>query len=231
MTDTPIDERKFTDREVREILKKAVERAPSGALMKSEGLSLAELKSIGQEVGIDPARLEDAARSVVLGGGNQPNRFLGAPTVLTFDRKVQGEIGPEHTPEILARIRRIMGQHGEVDEIHGSLEWSTTGESGERFVTISSRDGATTIQGSANLHQAAIVTFLPIGILGVLGAVIGSIVALENGSPLGFVFGLSILPILYPALRTIFRKVTEKEATKLQQVVDELARLTEGSGE
>ena len=62
MADTPIDERKFTDREVREILKKAVERGPSGALAKSEGLSLTELKSIGEEVGIEPARLEDAAR-------------------------------------------------------------------------------------------------------------------------------------------------------------------------
>ena len=47
MPDTPIDERKFTDREVHEILKKAVARAPSQALVQREGLSLAELKAIG----------------------------------------------------------------------------------------------------------------------------------------------------------------------------------------
>ena len=231
MSNTPMDERKFTDREVREILKKAVERTPSRALTRSEGLSLAELKSIAQEVGIDPARLEEAARSVVLTGGNPPNRFVGSPTVLTFDRKVQGEIGPQHTPEILARIRRIMGQHGEVDEIHGSLEWSSKGESGERFVTISSRDGTTTIQSSANLHQAAVVTFLPAGILGTVATTVGFIVAADSGNPLGMLFGLSVLPALYPFLRSIFRKVTQKETAKLQQVVEELGRLTEGPGE
>ena len=46
MADTPIDERRFTDREVREILKRAVQRGPSGALVKSEGLSLAELEKM-----------------------------------------------------------------------------------------------------------------------------------------------------------------------------------------
>ncbi len=55
MTDTPIDERRFTDREVHEILKKAVEKAPSRALATSEGMSLTELKAIGAEVGIDPS--------------------------------------------------------------------------------------------------------------------------------------------------------------------------------
>jgi hypothetical protein len=92
MADTPIDERKFTDREVREILKKAVERAPSRALVKSEGLSLAELKAIGEEVGIDPARLEDAARAVTGGGAGRANRILGAPTVFNFERKVEREL-------------------------------------------------------------------------------------------------------------------------------------------
>ena len=48
MSDIPIDERRFTEQEVREILKKTVERAPSRALVKSEGLSLADLKAIAQ---------------------------------------------------------------------------------------------------------------------------------------------------------------------------------------
>jgi hypothetical protein len=224
-----MDERRFSDREVREILKKAVERAPSRALVKSEGLSLAELKTIGEEVGIDPDRLEDAARSLILSGENRPNRLLGGPVRILFDRKVPGEMDPADTPEALSLIRRTMGMQGEVDEIHGSLEWSTKGDAGERFVTISSRDGATSITGSSNLTQAAVVTYLPVGIFGVITAVIGGVTAAANESLFGFAVCLTILPVLYAVLRTIYGKVSDKESRKLQQVVDELARLPAAS--
>lgn len=230
MADTPLDEKRFTDREVHEILKKAVERAPSRVLVKSEGLSLAELKAIGAEVGIDPARLEDAARSIALGGGNRPNQLLGGPTVLHFERKVEGELDPKDTTEILSRIRRTMGRQGEVTEIHGALEWSDKGESGERYVTLSSRDGTTTIRASANLTQAAVITFLPGGIVGFIATVAGFARFAKSGSEVALILGLTALPILYPILRTIFKKISGAESAKLQQVVDELARLTEGPG-
>ena len=85
--DTPFHERKFTDQEVQEILKKAVQdvgkAAPSsGGLVKSEGLSLSDLKAIGEEVGIDAARLEDAARAVALSDARVSKGVLGCPTNL-----------------------------------------------------------------------------------------------------------------------------------------------------
>jgi hypothetical protein len=115
--DMPIDERTFTDAEVREILKKAVERAvrqrspgaTSTDVARSEGLNLAELKAIAAEVGIDGAHLEDAARAVVQVGGNRPSRLLGGPRVLNFERTVPGEIRSADTQEIVSRIRRLMG--------------------------------------------------------------------------------------------------------------------------
>lgn len=231
MADTPLDERRFTDREIREILKKAVEKAPSRALVKSEGLSLAELKAIGEEVGIDPARLEDAARAVTLGSENRPNRFLGGPTVLTYERKVEGEYEPDDTPEILSLIRRTMGQQGELDEIHGSLEWTAKGESGERYVTLSSRDGATTITGSANLTNTAILTYLPTGAMGVITSTVGLIKFVQDGSQIGLIVCLAVLPVLYSVLRTVMSKVTGRESVKLQRVLDDLARLMERSDE
>ena len=231
MADTPIDERRFTDKEVHEILKKAVEKAPSRALVKSEGLSLAELKAIGGEVGIDPARLEDAARAITLGVGERPNPLLGGHTVLNFERKVEGEFDPRDTTEIISRIRRIMGRQGEVNEVYGSLEWSDKGESGERYVTLSSRDGTTTIRSSANLTQTAVVTFLPAGIFGFIMTFAGLARFVKSGSEIALILALTGLPILYSITRTIFAKFSRSESAKLQEVVDELARLTEGSGD
>jgi len=231
MADTPLDERKFTDEEVREILKKAVEKAPSRALVKSEGLSLAELKVIGGEVGIDPARLEDAARALTLKSGNRPGRILGAPTVLNFERRVDGEFSVEDTPEILSIIRRTMGSQGEADEIHGSLEWTVKGDSGERYVTLSSREGTTTIQGGSNLSSMAVLTYLPGGILGILATVVGAVTFSETGTLLGLALSLAALPVLYGISRTVFRKISASESKKLRHVVDELARFIQGSGD
>ena len=231
MPETPIDDRRFTDEEIREILKKAVEKAPSRALVKSEGLSLAEMKAIGGEVGIDPVRLEEAARSLIRTGGNRPSKILGAPTVLNFERKVEGEFDPDDTPEILSVIRRIMSEQGKVEEIRGSLEWSAKGDASARYVTLSSREGTTTIQGSSNLSGVAVLTYLIPGFMGFLPTLIGLIKFIKDGSILGLVVCLTVLPILYPILRTLFKKISGSESAKLEQVVDELALLTEGSGD
>lgn len=230
MTDTPIGERRFTDREVREILKQAVETAPSRALVRSEGLSLAELKSIGQEVGIDPARIDDAARSVALSGGKKVNPIVGAPTVYHFERKVPGELDTEDTPEVLSVIRRVMGRQGEADDVRGSLEWKAEGDSGGRYVTISERDGITSVTGSANLTNAAVLTFLPGGIVGALASFVGLVKFAQDASQMGLIVFLAVLPIVYGILRGVFRSISRSEARKLQQVVDEVAALTEGEG-
>ena len=51
----------------------------------------------------------------------------------------------------------------------------------------------------------------------------------RNGSEAGLIVCLAVFSILYSILRTIFSKISGSESAKLQQVVDELARLTEGS--
>ena len=230
VADTPIDERKFTDREVHEILKRAVQKAPSRAVVKSEGHSLEELKAIGAEVGIDPDRMEDAARAVTLDDGNQPNRFLGSPTILNFERRVNGEFGPEDTPEILSIIRRTMGHQGKLEEVGGTLEWGAKADSGERYVTLWSRDGTTMIRSSAHLSNMAVLTFLPAGALSIIltGAGIASFI--KEGSLVGLAL-LVVIPVLYLILRTILSKMAASEADKLQRVVDDLARLAERAGD
>lgn len=229
MDDTSLDRRRFSDREIQEILKRAVERYPSKSLesQESKGLSLAELKSIAGEVGIDSHRVEMAARHVATRGMDRPGRVLGAPTVVSFERRVDGEMDPEDTPEVLALIRRIMGQQGEVSEIHGSLEWTVKGDSGERYVTLSSRDGTTVITGSANLTNAAVLTYLPAGILGLVTSLVGLIKYVQDGSQVGLILFLAVLPILYPLLRNIFSRIFRSESAKLQEVVEALARLPE----
>lgn len=233
MPDTPLDERRFTDREVREILKKAVQArkdpATSGALVKSEGLSLAELTTIGEEVGIDAASLEDAARAVALGAGHRARGFWGGPITLDVERTVTGAFDPEQTHDALSLIRRVMGERGEVEEIGGALEWSSVGESGSRYVTVATRDDKTTIHGSSNLKSVVALTYLLPGILSLVVTVIGLGRWVKTGAEIGLILALTLIPILFPILRSVVNGLSARESIKLQQVVDELARLPEGS--
>lgn len=231
MADTPLDERKFTDQEVRKILKKAVEKTPSRALAKGEGISLADLRSIGEEVGIDPDRVEDAARAVALGGAQRSFSILGVPRILNFTRKVKGELDPADVPEVLTLIRKTMGQQGEAEEIMGSLEWSSKGEAGERYVTLSSKDGTTSITSSANLTQLAIVSYLPAGIVGAVVSLVGFMTSANAGNPLMMILSLLAIPAVLTVIRILLGKVGVSESAKLQKVVDDLARLVGNPGD
>jgi mannose/fructose/N-acetylgalactosamine-specific phosphotransferase system component IID len=62
-------------------------------------------------------------------------------------------------------------------------------------------------------------------------SLIGLLRFAKTGSEVGLILFFAVLPILYPILRTIFKKISYAESARLQQVVDDLARLTQGSDE
>jgi hypothetical protein len=64
-----------------------------------------------------------------------------------------------------------------------------------------------------------------------MASVVGAITYLETGTLLGLALSLAALPALYGIVRTVFRKISASESKKLQHVVNELARLTQGSGD
>jgi hypothetical protein len=227
MAEPPINERRFTDREVREILKRAAERRPTQGLTVGRGLSLAELQSIGKEVGIDPSQLEEVARSVVLQSELSPHPFLGVPTVVRSMRTVEGQLDPTQTAAVLSTIRNIMGRHGEVSEVGGSLEWRTKGGSVETLVSVSSRGGGTIVEGSANLRQLAVGTFIPGGIVTSVIALMG--IALSIGDTSLSIAGVALsggfVAAAYAGLRAYVVKAFRSESVKLEAVANAVAEL------
>jgi hypothetical protein len=221
----PSDHRRYSDDEVKEILQKAVERSSSRSLARREGTSLAELKAIAAEVGIDPGQVEEAARSVTRRPAGRPHPILGGPILLNVERTVPGTISEEETPRVLSAIRGNLGVHGEASEIHGSLEWAGRGELSERHVAIASRDGMTTGQGSANLSGVATVTYLPAGIIGTLLTVISMVGAVDAGNAVWMAATLTILPTLYTIQRSILGAVSRSQTQRLEDAVEEVARL------
>jgi len=226
----PAEDRKYSEDEVAEILDKAVDGDGVGALGRSEGMSLTELKAIGAEVGIDPDRIENAAHSLVRAPKTKANSLVLGLTDFDFEARVPGEIPADRTPDVIALIRRITGKPGKLSELHGTLEWRTDGDVGSRWVTVSPRDGHTTIRASARLGQGGWISMIPTAM-----AAIGSLVPVLNApSADGNMMALLLIPMviaLYMMTRGLWSRYARKEAEQLQQVVEELGQLAESVGE
>lgn len=225
-----MDERRYSEDEVAEILQNAVEGDAASALAHSDGMSLGELKTIGAEVGIDPARIESAARALVRAPEARKHPLVGAPTSLDYEARVPGEIPPDGAPEVIATIRRIMGTPGKISELHGTLEWRTAGDMGAKWVTVSPREGHTTIRSSAQFGQGALISLIPTALATFLSAV----PVLNAPSADGNMMALILIPLvaaLYLMTRGIWSWYSAKEAARMQQVVEELSVLAGTLGE
>ncbi len=217
--------RKYTEAEVRAILAKAVQDGASGPPSETGDLSLDELKEIGAEVGIDPVSLERAARSLSVGQSDRRALLAGAPTSVTVERRVGGDLDSVQTNEILSVIRKEMGSPGRLSELTDLLEWRSEGELGQRVITLSSSDGGTAVDGMADLTQAAVITHLPATLLGIIGSAIGFMVSADAGNEIGMVLFIALLPMVLLATRTVFGRLARSEAGKLERAVEELATL------
>ncbi len=225
MAEIPLDERQFTEDEVQEILKQAAESGPSDQLAGKQGLSLAELRVIASEVGIDPAELEQAARTVAKKDRPRKHGILGAPTVLRVEREAKGTLDQTRAAEIVSVIRRTMGQKGVVSDVAGSLEWSANQGTGDCFVSVSSRDDTIAIEGSANLTSKARTIYGVGAATAVSTATLGII--LDEASLIGLVVAGAFVIASHLGLRAIVRKLFRDKSAKLRLVVDEVAQLTE----
>jgi hypothetical protein len=121
-------ERRFSDDEVARIFAKATEiqKDESRALVRTEGMSLAELQAIGKEAGIDAALIAQAARAVDQPA--QPNvpAVIGIPIGVARTVKLDRRLTDDEWEALVIRCRDIFEARGKV-ESHGSFRQWTNG--------------------------------------------------------------------------------------------------------
>ena len=116
-------DRRYSDNEIAAIFKQASETSPQAlrGAGRTEGLTLAELKEIGREVGIAPEAVALAARSMDAGLPARTTKFLGLP--LSVERTVELD-----RPMMDAQWERLVVQLREVFNARGKA--SSTVRSG-----------------------------------------------------------------------------------------------------
>ena len=77
-----------------------------------------------------------------------------------------GHLSKDDFGRVLDAIRQATGNTGKVDEVLGSLEWQTVGETSQVHVTVSSREDQTTVKVLADRGATGAILF---GVIGTVG--------------------------------------------------------------
>lgn len=101
--------RRYGDREVGLILKRATELQDTAPEPSGAGLSLEELEEIALEAGIDPSHLRRAATEVESGAASSSlaTAFLGTSPTVSMERVIRGEIAEDVFEILLPEIQRL----------------------------------------------------------------------------------------------------------------------------
>jgi hypothetical protein len=181
------DSRRFTDREVALVLRRATEMddvtgSDGGA---SAGLSLEDLKQIAGEVGISTTAIERAVASL-----DRPaalsTRLVGAPAVRKALHVVPGTVGREEMAALVATVDDHADGTGSVTEALGSVRWTARDRFKSTRVSITPRVTETAIEvvEKAEPRMRRIFNLLP----GAWGAMIAApLITSLAGNPLAMI--------------------------------------------
>jgi hypothetical protein len=223
-------EKRFSDDEAREIIKRALhlQHRRADAETPRDGLSLSELESIGEDVGVSPELLRQAAGEVA--AGESPtgrSRFLGAPTNPAETVAVKRPVSEDELNELLVTLPSMTGDDGSGNAHRRSLNWSTDSVTAMRTgrtlrVTVHGSDSTAVVRVREQLGQVA---------AGLFGGLMGG-VGLGAGFGVGFGVGLgalgsplfaAVFPIVavagsYGLARLIFRAVSRARRREIRRI-------------
>ena len=227
--------RKFDEKEVALIFRQATElespvegqREASSGSDLGGGLDLQELKEIAVQVGVDPIRVDQAARSLMIQPRGSPlSVFVGTPTHIEMESELDVTLNDEIRGDLLREIRAVMDRQGVTEGQSGSLEWKVEDELGGRYVTISPSSAGTRLSVMGRFksaeHVGAAVGAMIMG-AGAL-AVLGSI---QLVGALGFLLApiVAVGAIVIP--RSILGRLVTRETQRISRLATRLRALLE----
>jgi hypothetical protein len=225
--------RRFNEKEVAQIIKRASElQQEESPAEPTSGMSLAELEQVAREAGLDPALVRRAATDLDTRITDQrPSAFIGAPTRLTLERTIDGEVSPDEYETLVLEMNRVLGLVGSASTLGRTLQWTAQGADRRRVstrtvqVTVTPRNGRTTIRIEEPLGGLAGGLFG--GLMGGLGGgMMGPAVGLGlgafNSAPLAVALAGCTVSGAYMLARTIFGRMVRSRGEALQDLMSRL---------
>ena len=149
--------RHYSEQEIQAIFRRATERQEAASTQAPrEGLTLDELKRIGDESGIDPAHIEAAAHDITHGVEGAPSptgveRFYGRSATIQVERMLPGRMDDAIWNDAVETLRSIFNTRGQAETIGPIREWSAFTSSGFDYQALLADDTWYTMMEGLNL--------------------------------------------------------------------------------
>ncbi len=229
-----MSQRRFTDRDVALILRRAVELdkdAPQESSVR--GLTLRDLQEIASEVGIDPASVTRAVEELEGRRGPGSVSYLGPAPVNRQIRALPGELTREVLGELVRIVDRTVPAHGTITEALGSVRWSAQGRILSRQVSLEPSQEETLIRVEERFTDRfrGALHAIP----AVYGAAFGWLIGLDvGGAGAAAILGALVAVGGFTGARVVWNMVCKSSWGRVRALADQLAgeatKLSEASG-
>lgn len=141
-------ERRYTDQEVTRLLQRAADLdRDTGGTGVARGLSLAELREIASEAGIDPAAVTRAAGELRTAPVSRlGSTLLGPSPVVRRTAAVPARLGADALGRLVDVVDAEVPAQGTVGEALGSVRWTSANRFLSRQVVIQPGEGETVVR-------------------------------------------------------------------------------------
>ena len=120
-------DRRFNEDEVAEIFRQATEaqqQAPQRQLASSEGMTLAEIQEIGQQVGIAPELVGRAAASLSAAGTSTSRKLLGLTIGVGHTIELDRKLTEDEWDQLVVDLRETFDARGTVRQDGSFRQWT-----------------------------------------------------------------------------------------------------------
>ena len=179
------DDRRYSDEELALILRRTAEREVQAPVPATRGRTLAEIKAIAAEAGLDPSHVEQAAATV---RAERRTDVAGVQerTEFAWETTVPAELTAPEGLELLDRARTLTRLRGVVKQEPDAVTWTGTDGFGVTRVAVAARLGRTKIQVSEDRTSSTMAA-------GFGGLLVGATLAVIS-VPVLLLTGIGVVP-------------------------------------
>jgi len=195
------------------------------AAAQEAGIGERYVARAASELGLAAPDPSDSSPPVIANRAGPESPWAGAPTAVSYEIAVPGEVPESEYYVLVEIIRRRIGDPGYVNTLGRSLSWSMSSKNRNLQVSIVPRGGRTTIRVDERLSPLA-------------GSLFGGIVGGAGGGSAGFAFGIGLGALhslavafgiwgmaiggSYLLARTIFAAQSNKRQRELRELLEDL---------
>jgi hypothetical protein len=176
--------RRYDDKEIAAIFRAAADGpSPSpGDVPRDEGLTLPELQSIGQEVGISPEAVARAASALDVHRGAESRTILGLPIGVARTVDLNRRLSDDEWERLVVRLREVFDARGAMRSEGSLRQWTN----GNLQVLLEPTDTGHRL-GFRTIHGAAIASiragFMALGMSGIVAVAAAAGTHFTRGLP------------------------------------------------